>query len=212
MGVTNKELLQFYAGTGKREDYPITRKYMENHTLSGDYIKLAKKFLKHKPEEKKGENIETTDKDEQFYQHLNDHRGSMMLLKALRDEDPTFDYLLERTGLNDPLLQKWHLYVSFYALEEYWAKDDAEKARIQDDDVQNRFGILRGQTTCRALLLWMCEASGSEQTDKLLKDIEDIEAKFEAVNVQLRKWLQTTKEEIINRVQNGNGQKHEETH
>lgn len=208
MSVTNKELLEFYAGMDdKSKDYPITRKYMESHELSGAYIKLANTF------KSKGKSGSTENKN--FYHWIEENHLNPTSLSFLKETDPGFDSLLERTGLKDPLLQKWHLYVSWYALEEYWEREGThKKSQFTTNelglDVQESYsGILRktNPISCRALLLWMCEASDSEQTDKLYSQLEIIEEKLNAANKQLSDWLQAIKDEILNRVQNGESQK-----
>ena len=162
MKVTNKDVLEFLAKKDKSEDYPRTAEYMSNLELTGNdnYIGLVKTFCSNGMYGDEG--------DKKFYCWLDKEKklkyNGIESLSVLVEKDPDFvdtyvlldDKKIEDV-LKDPLLQKWHLFVSWAAYKEFKGKSD----------IFNRPLNFR----CRELLLWMCEASaGSDVAKEFLTD------------------------------------------
>ncbi len=183
MDVTNENLLRFYADMGTEETYPITQKYLESHKPSaepGNYVNLAYAFWGCEQVGTKKEAIE----NKNFYHWLEDNYASMMSLEALKDHK----FLFKKMKTTDPLLQKWHLFVSFYTLEEYWWKSGIEqvswkkasvvpqwltKEKISKDVRESPFSILCGSYGCHELLLWMYEAAVLKTKSHELDDMKN---------------------------------------
>ena len=81
-------------------------------------------------------------------------------------EENKCDILLQNG--EESATQKWHLYVSWAAIKEYWAENDPKKPGY-DPKAHVAF-------SCPELLLWMCEAAGSEKTECFYNELLVIEA------------------------------------
>ncbi len=164
MVVTNDMLLKFYSDIGIYEDsWNITWTYFEHlkktdrlRRGNGDYIDVAATFLS---EGKEG-------KFKEFYEwFIKQKPGKMLSLKYLpKSDELKMLTIAPANAAEAALLEKWHLLVSFYAMEEYWGAEKIEDFRpkwLTDkiyEDARHRSGILN-RTGCRELLLWMYEAA-----------------------------------------------------
>ena len=195
--VTNEDILRFYAdkfADGKH--CPKTAEYLsklkskdeaklksDGESLHGNYRIMANRF-KTEFAQKEGEGFY---EDKEFYDWLK--------AKEIRSFYIFPDVFLEHTDYYDVALQKWHLYVAWYAYCESGIlsgkKLDKEQLKAS---AENSNGILKCQIICKELLLWMCEAAGSMQTDSLYKKLIFIEEG--KVKVTIQDWAKEVKEEI----------------
>lgn len=180
--VTNEDVLRFYADKFADEEHcPITAKYLSKleeeerkkgkelsgDSLHGSYVETINVFKK----------METKDeKDEEFYEWLKE-REIVSFSFFLPD------VFLEHTDYYDVALQKWHLYISYYARKEFEGKPPYF------------------QFKCSELLLWMCEAAGSTQTERLYENLIRIEeGKTEEIEkteeTTIKDWAKEVREEI----------------
>ncbi len=179
MTVTNQQVLEFYANKlADGATCPRTKDYLEElkkkeieqlkkskkadqeiagMCLHGDYKKVAQVFKAgiSADWENKGLN-----KDKQFYIWMKYHEMFTWLLEStcgLNYED----IFLEKTDYYQVELQKWHLYVSWYAYLESGLYGNGFTLKAKAPNFK-----------CRELLLWMCEAAaGSEVAEKYLKNM-----------------------------------------
>ena len=172
--VTNEDVLRFYADKFADEEHcPITAKYLfkleENgDSLHGNYKKTVDTFKKEFTEK---EYKDKTD-DEKFYDWL-----KMRKIVSFSFFFP--DVFLEHTDYYDVALQKWHLYVSYYAYRESGILGEGLC-------LTKKMPTFR----CPELLLWMCEAAGSAKA----KDYCEKALKKESG------WMTLAREEIRNMI------------
>ena len=200
MDVTNKMLIDFF-GLDKvlANKCPILEEYLsyrkkQNKPLekkNNNFLGLACLFMS-KPE------FNETDDDNRFYHALNgdykngNGRFKPETLKGL--EMGKIDTFLENIKAKPWLtkefkefsiedlvaLEKWHLFVSWYALEEFYAWDD-KKVKVNESKwlTQEKYnkerankaevGILNFRITCEELLLWMYEAASKVDKEEKKK-------------------------------------------
>ena len=194
--VTNKDVLQFYADKFADEEHcPITAKYLsklkaeeskkkKGEKLKGESLHDARGYVQTINTFKK---VETTDeKDEEFYEWLQ-NREIVSFSFFLPD------VFLKHTDYYDVALQKWHLYVCWYAYRESGIRSRKKLDNEQlDVSAEKPNGILQYMIKCRELFLWMCEAAGSMQTDSLYEKMILIEEG----KVEVEDWAKEVKEEI----------------
>lgn len=169
--VTNEDVLRFYADKFADEKHcPITAKYLSKlksngESLHGGYEKTVNTFKKGVEKEK-----DNLTKDEQFYEWLKTR-------KIVSFSFCLPDVFLEHTNYYDVALQKWHLYVCWYAY-------------LESGIIGNGL-CLKGkpQFKCSELLLWMCEAAGSTQTKRLYKDLIDEEESDRKSGRGRKEWI-----------------------
>ena len=191
--VTNEDVLRFYADKFADEEHcPMTAKYLSKlksngESLHGPYAGMAKRF-KMGFAEKEG-------KDKEFYDWLKENEISS--IRSFSFFQP--DVFLEHTeDYYDVALQKWHLYVSWYAYCESGKLPDKklDNEQLNESASSKPNGILNDTIICRELLLWMCEAAGSKKTKELYNALIDYETKGGNANTWLRSWAVEVKGEI----------------
>lgn len=226
--VTNEDVLWFYADKGE-EGCELTEKYISRNILdeeyrvrkcyrsSNAYVKLAETF------QKGGE--EGEEEDRSFYQWLMKQNYSEMLsLSALMKRDKSFETFIKQPAFikrkDNPtvLIEKWHLYISWYALEEYWYKKKEKnvenqwfkKDKYSANAKEDASGILN-KARCHSLLLWMYETSKPDKESDIYIEIKnrvsneiglkDLEGKLKNEIIEnIWKWKmnsQTLKNEIL---------------
>lgn len=170
MAVDNLQILKFYVDKpAQNETCQFTAKYLDKlkeadpentgDSLHGPYKRLVRVF-------KTGVFVnrekETLTDDEKFYIWMKDHELFSWLMES------TFqipDIFLQATDYYQVALQKWHLYLSWYA--------------YLDSKILGKGLLLRKNAVdfkCPELLLWMCEAAGSEKTEHFYNELLDMEA------------------------------------
>ena len=210
--IKNKDVLEFYADKGAGELIKKCRLQP-----SGDYEKLAKTFnLPDK--EVKEEDTEDEKENKKFYNWLKEQEkqnfSKTLSLAKVTEKDESLKDFIFKPDLNNPLIEKWHLYVSFYAFEEFWAIPPANNKKKNRHltkeslpaDATGPAGALGCYNRCRGLLLWMYEASLSD-SDKEHKADADIVKRLKEV-VDLRKpaslleskWRKDVKDKIAENI------------
>ncbi len=189
--VTNEDVLRFYADKFADEKHcPITAKYLSKlksngESLHGDYVKTVNTFKKGVEKEK--DNLK---EDEQFYEWLKNTLISFSFFLP--------DVFLGHTDYYDVALQKWHLYVCWYEYRQSGIRSgkklDNDQLKVSASSKPN--GIFQSSITCSELLLWMCEAAGSTQTERLYKKLIDEEESDKKRIEWIREWAAKAKEEI----------------
>ncbi len=185
--ITNRQVLEFYADKpADKEHCPVTAKYLcklkEEHEKGdgkgkkrepgvslGKYGTLAKTF---KACSKNRENIGDT-QDELFYRWLENHQ-SVALSYPLN-----LDVFLCNTNYYDVALQKWHLYVSWYA---YLESEILGKSFALEDRATN--------FNCRELLLWMCEAATSAEVAEKYYENMDCPGWISKIHKEIREAIE----------------------
>ena len=214
-GVTNADLLRFYKNAptdGK--SCPCTAKYLERlkkdgKNLHGPYAGVIDTF--------KGKRPGRDSDDDNFYTWLGnlESSGALFGLNALKNLDPHFDVFLAHTNKYDVSTQKWHLYVSWYAYCEFYYRTDRKKDDKGHEVIKKWFtadkyvngeadkdgGILQ-HTTCRELLLWMCEAAGSKNTEYFYDALLKIE---KGQPNGISGWASKVRKEIIGQIPGSSG-------
>lgn len=151
--ITNRYVLNFFADKEVKKD-GLTYKYGGSPT--GPYAELADAFL--------------------FYRWLEKQDFSKMnTLSEATTKDQSFKEFILKPDLDSSYMEKWHLYVSWYALKEYWQTKDNQAGCNSDEDTRSATGIsgiLKGQIRCFRLLLWMYEASKPDVKSEKYKEIE----------------------------------------
>ena len=175
--ITNKDVLEFFADKG-------TGELIKECRPQGAYKKLAKTFMSISNEE------EEKKEDKEFYEWLKEQEkqnfSKTLSLAKVAAKDESFKDFILNPDSDNPLIEKWHLYVSWYALEEYWGEKEIEEVSWKKTSVKEQWltdkidepattddsGILK-KVSCRRLLLWMYEASLSDEDKKHKADIEE---------------------------------------
>lgn len=189
MKITNQQVLEFYADKPADEEHcPVTAKYLcklkkehENENEDdkgkkrepgvslGKYGKLAKTF---KACSKNRENRGAT-KDACFYTWLENHQS--VALSFLLN----LDVFLCNTDYYDVALQKWHLYVSWYA---YLESGILGKSFALEDEAAD--------FRCRELLLWMCEAATSAEVAEKYYENMDCPGWISKIHKEIREAIE----------------------
>lgn len=172
--ITNEDVLLFYADISVDEtDYPITKSYLSalkqqelnesaevsGECLHGKYKGVARVFKKGDVDREKKD---LTD-DETFYIWMQNHEVFAWLIEY------TFkvhDIFLQTTDYYQAKLQKWHLYISWYAYHDSGILGEGRSPQ----EAASKF-------RCPELLLWMYEAAalktGAPDLMAVQKAIED---------------------------------------
>lgn len=211
--ITNKDVLEFYADKGTGELIKKCRR------PTGDYAGLANTFISKGTE---GENGDIC-----FYNWLKEQEkqnfSKTLSLAKVAEKDESFKDFILNPVLEDPLIEKWHLYVSWYALEEYWGGKKLEEVpwnnknkkksvkkqwlidTINEPATTDASGILKSSVSCCRLLLWMYEASEPDMESELYKKAEDavcngsltglISFFKEEIEKKIKKWKESCTEQ-----------------
>ncbi len=185
MTLTIGQFLAFFAKKGKGK-YTKTKEYLERYGPKGPYYELVKTFWDRDREQALKEDIS-------FYRWLDEkkksHFAGLQSLSALMQEDPDFaetHAMADKLKKDDPLLQKWHLYIS-------WAAG-RESNLFPQKGLNLENSIV--QFKCPELLLWMCEAAGVKQIDSFYKRLISIKERERIVDDDLRSWISETNKAI----------------
>lgn len=205
MGMTIGQVLAFYADPEiTKKEFPITQAYLDEHEPEegkGDYIDLFHTFLAKGKEGRKA--------DKEFYTWLEENSENQFAgvksLSALMEKNSGYlrqHTMAEHLGPKDPLLQWWHLFISWAA-----GRESKRFGNRRDFDL----GASMPQIKCHELLIWMCEASGvdDDETKKFNKRLLDAEVAWKAVNEKLnncRKSIRDAIEQKIQESDEGEGQ------
>lgn len=155
----NKQILVFYANKPTDEKQcPITAKYLKwcerekliekNKGVKSDYAHMVNTFLQKNSEKSYCSN---DPEENEIYELLQNGDGGFESIKILLDADKTFPVLLKKEKLPDENgfynveIQKWHLFVSWAALNEFRGKN-------------GRFGF-----RCKELTIWLYETAENEK-------------------------------------------------
>lgn len=187
--VTNEDVLRFYADKFADEEHcPITAKYLSKlkeeerkkgkelsgDSLHGSYVETINTFKKGFVEKE----YKNKTKDEKFYDWLK-------IREIVSFSFFLPDVFLEHTDYYDVALQKWHLYVSWYA---YLESGIVGKGLCLKEEMN--------QLKCSELLLWMCEAADSPQKEELYIKLIDNERGCKNRNEWLPSWAAEVGKEI----------------
>lgn len=193
INITNGDILRFYADKGEK-GCELTEKYMsryplENKKKSNKYVGVVGTFQN---EGRTGE-----EDDRCFYKWLIGQNYSEMLslsdlAKTKTKEDLMEDFLKCPDMITQsPLIEKWHLYVSFYAFEEFWASEKNPNGRWLTsqsifDAVDNpKTGIFNQRLNCsHSLWLWLYEASVLNRKSKEYKEVEKWVLNKESIDIK----------------------------
>lgn len=211
--VTNKDVLEFYAdkGTGKlikKCPTPEIDDDYDNYAALADTFIFPDKNIKEKNRKNQEENKE-------FYEWLKEQEkqnfSETLSLAKVTEKDESFKDFILNPVLEDPLIEKWHLYVSWYALKEYREKKKTpeNKERLNNLFIEgkatNSIGILKSNIACHRLLLWMYEASEPDMESELYKKAEDavcngsltglISFFKEEIEKKIKKWKESRTEQ-----------------
>lgn len=150
--VTNEDVLRFYAGKGE-EGCELTKKYMSKKPIEitgkDDYTAV---FYAFQTEGKKG--------NKDFYDWLkNQDLSKTLSLREVHEKDKSFDDFILKPKTESVLINKWHLYVSYYALNEFNKKLNLKTYSCSG-------------FKCEELLLWMYEASNPDKNSETYKEIK----------------------------------------
>lgn len=151
--VTNEDVLRFYADKGE-EGCELTKKYMSKKTIeitgNDDYTAV---FYTFQTEGKKA--------NKDFYDWLkNQDLSKTISLREVHEKDKSFDDFILNPKMESVLINKWHLYVSYYAFNE-----SNKKLNLKTYSC-SRF-------KCEELLLWMYEASNPDKNSETYKGIKN---------------------------------------
>lgn len=204
--VTNKDVLEFYADKGE-DGCRLTEKYIEKHPTdkkyirSNPYVRLIKVF----------KNEEGTEEDKEFYEWLKNQDISKMRSLSKVADSKLFTDFIWNPECNDPLREKWHLYIAFYAFEEYL--DDLSSKDLNEGQplTENSFMpgsaeiLNRQRNHSHSLWLWMYEASEPDMESELYKKAEDavcngslmglISFFKEEIEKKIKKWKESRTEQ-----------------
>ena len=187
--VTNEDVLRFYADKFADEEHcPITAKYLSKleeeerkngkelrgYSLHGDYVSLVNTFKKGFIEKE----YKNKTKDEKFYDWLK-------IREIVSFSFCLPDVFLEHTDYYDVALQKWHLYVSWYAY-------------LESGIMGEGLCLEKKMTTfkCEELLLWMCEAADVARTKDYCEEALQGKSDWKALaREEIRNIIKGSKEE-----------------
>ncbi len=194
INITNRYVLGFYADKGEK-GCELTKEYLSRHPLKkkrggNPYVTLIETF------QYEGR-IEDEDGYYRFYQWLMRQNYSEMLslsdLAKNKTKESLMEAFLKRPDkfMDSPLIEKWHLYVAFYAYEEFWASEKDPKGRwltsqsMSDFADNGKTGIFnQNLNKSHSLWLWLYEASVLNKNSEEYKEVAKWVLNDESVDIK----------------------------